>query len=52
MDELRDMVKAAAQVYLALPDNADGEVKDAAYAVWHELEAALTEQEQKEEVTR
>ena len=42
---LENLVKAAAQVYLALPDDADGEVKDAAYAVWHELEAALTEQE-------
>ena len=50
MKSLQDLVKAAAQVYLALPDDADGEVKDAAYMVWHELEAELTEKEK--EVTR
>ena len=45
MDKLEDLVKAAAQVYLALPDDADGKVKDAAYAVWHELEKKLTDKE-------
>ena len=50
MDKLEDMVKAAAQVYLALPDGADGKTKDAAFRVWHELEAELTEQEK--EVTQ
>ena len=51
MDKLQNLVAAAAQVYLALPHDADGKVKDAAFQVWHELEKELTEEEQKE-VTR
>ena len=48
---LENMVKAAARIYLALPDGADRETKDAAFQVWHKLEAELTKEEQKE-VTR
>ena len=42
MDKLQNLVKAAAEIYLSLADDADSKFKDAAFQVWHELEAKLT----------
>ena len=48
MDKLQKLVTAAAEIYLSLADDADSKFKDAVFQVWHELEAELTKQEQKE----